>query len=606
MLFLGTKKYPNENEYTSFLSANGGSSNAATYADNTKYYFEVMPDKLSDALDRFAHFFIDPLFTETATDREINAVDSEHEKNLTTDVWRIRQVNKELADPKHPYYKFGTGSKQTLSVIPKENGIDVRSELFKFHEEWYSANIMCLAVLGKESLDELEGMIIEKFSPIANKSVKAEVYDSKPYLNERLGTLTSVVPVKDIRSLTISFQVEDLDKYYKSGPEHYVSHLIGHEGEGSILSELKKRGLSNNLMGGYSTSARGWGFFEISVDLTEEGFENMNEVVKIIFQYVNMMKKSGAKKWIFDEYCQISKMMFRFKDKENPLSLVSGLVHAMQVYPIEEVLSAPYLVTEWRPDLVQNLLDNLFPENARIIIVGKKIENSANLTEKWYGTPYKHDKIQNSMMKEWSNCGTNDALALPKPNPFIATKFEILKYEGGDKIPSIIFDSPLIRVWHLQDNEFLKPKACINIDLSSPIVYSDPINCNLTHLFVQLLKDQLNEYLYDAELAGLRFAVSNTTYGISIAISGYNEKQPVLLEKVLQSLFNFKIDPQRFNIIKENYIRGLNNFKAEQPYSHAIYYLALLLTEVSWTKNELLEATECKYLNHEFKLLNYF
>ncbi|XP_063697164.1 insulin-degrading enzyme [Culicoides brevitarsis] len=592
MLFLGTKKYPDENEYTSFLAANGGTSNAATYADMTKYYFEVVPDKLDDALDRFAHFFIDPLFTETATEREINAVDSEHEKNLTTDVWRIRQVNKELADPKHPYYKFGTGNKQTLCLTPKEQGIDVRKELFKFHEKWYSSNIMSLAILGKESLDELEDMVVQKFSPIMNKNIDHEVYDPKPYLNDRLGTLTSVVPIKDIRTLTISFQMPDLDKYYKSGPDHYVAHLIGHEGAGSILSELKKRGLSNNLMGGYSTSARGWGFFEITVDLTEKGYEKTDEIIKIIFQYINMLKKEGSQKWIFDEYCQISQMLFRFKDKENPLALVSGLVHAMQVYPLEEVLSAPYLVNQWRPELVEDLLSNMFPENARFILVGKKVADTANLTEKWYGTAYKHEKIANNKMREWTNCGTSEALKLPKPNPFIPTDFELLKYEGTSKFPSIIFDSPYIRVWHLQDNEFLKPKSCINIDLASPIVYSDPSNCNLTHLFVQLLRDDLNEYLYDAELAGLKFAVSNTTYGISIGISGYSEKQGILLEKVLENLFNFKIDPQRFEIIKEKYIRGLKNFKAEQPYSHAIYYLALMLTEVSWTKTELLEATE--------------
>lgn len=82
MLFLGTEKYPNENAYSSFLSENGGTSNAATYPDCTKYYFDIVPDKLEDALDRFSQFFISPLFTESATLREINAVNSEHEKNL--------------------------------------------------------------------------------------------------------------------------------------------------------------------------------------------------------------------------------------------------------------------------------------------------------------------------------------------------------------------------------------------------------------------------------------------------------------------------------------------------------------------------------------------
>lgn len=58
---------------------------------------------------RFAQFFIAPLFTEGATEREINAVNSEHEKNIPSDVWRLDQLDKHLCDPDHPYNTFGTG-----------------------------------------------------------------------------------------------------------------------------------------------------------------------------------------------------------------------------------------------------------------------------------------------------------------------------------------------------------------------------------------------------------------------------------------------------------------------------------------------------------------
>lgn len=51
--------------------------------------------------------------------REINAVHSEHEKNLMADAWRIRQCGKSLANPEHPFSKFGTGNKETLLEIPK-------------------------------------------------------------------------------------------------------------------------------------------------------------------------------------------------------------------------------------------------------------------------------------------------------------------------------------------------------------------------------------------------------------------------------------------------------------------------------------------------------
>lgn len=87
LLFMGTKKFPQENEYQQYLSTNNGMSNAYTAMTSTNYYFDVAPDALEGALDRFSGFFIEPLFNEDCTEREIKAVDSEHKKNLQNDMW---------------------------------------------------------------------------------------------------------------------------------------------------------------------------------------------------------------------------------------------------------------------------------------------------------------------------------------------------------------------------------------------------------------------------------------------------------------------------------------------------------------------------------------
>jgi insulysin len=84
---MGTKKYPSENAYQQYLSSNNGMSNAYTAMTSTNYYFDVAPDALEGALDRFSGFFIEPLFNEDCTEREIKAVDSEHKKNLQNDMW---------------------------------------------------------------------------------------------------------------------------------------------------------------------------------------------------------------------------------------------------------------------------------------------------------------------------------------------------------------------------------------------------------------------------------------------------------------------------------------------------------------------------------------
>ena len=53
----------------------------------------------------------------------------------------------------------------------------------------------------------------------------------------------------------------------------------------------------------------------------------------------------------------------------------------------------------------------------------------------------------------------------------------------------------------------------------SPYAYMDPLSANLTFMFVTLFKDALNEYTYDAELAGLGYSLHNTIYGLSVGIT---------------------------------------------------------------------------------------
>jgi len=81
MLFLGTETYPNVEEYRAYLSKNGGTQNASTSMLETTYYFNCSNEALEGALDRFSKFFISPLFDEKYVQKEMNAVDSEHEKN---------------------------------------------------------------------------------------------------------------------------------------------------------------------------------------------------------------------------------------------------------------------------------------------------------------------------------------------------------------------------------------------------------------------------------------------------------------------------------------------------------------------------------------------
>ena len=137
MLFLGTQKYPEEDAYSNFLSTHGGYDNAFTSTQETNYHFSVQADYLEQALDRFAQFFIAPLFSPGAVSKESHAVNAEHEKNLQSDGWRLWQLLKHVSNPSHPFSRFATGNLETL------NNSNILKYLHNYYNSHYSANQVC-------------------------------------------------------------------------------------------------------------------------------------------------------------------------------------------------------------------------------------------------------------------------------------------------------------------------------------------------------------------------------------------------------------------------------------------------------------------------------
>lgn len=116
------------------------------------------------------------------------------------------------------------------------------------------------------------------------------------------------------------------------------------------------------------------------------------------------------------------------------------------------------------------------------------------------------------------NLEPENALILPGENAFIPTNFEMNKKEVETPAtkPDIVENSPLLRLWHKKDDTFWVPRANVWILLRSPLAYATPSNCVKTRLYADLLKDSLNEYAYDAEVAGLAYTIENQLEGMLV------------------------------------------------------------------------------------------
>lgn len=588
MLFFASAKYPIEDSYNKFLTEHGGHSNAYTSSEHTNYHFDVNPDHIEEALDRFAQFFICPLMSADATSREINAVDSENKKNLTVDTWRFHQLLKHNSFKGHPYSKFATGNMETLDIRPKSRGIDTREELLKFYERQYSSNLMCLVVYGKESLESLQNLVEVKFSAVNNTKKRPPHFLGQPCHPDNMQILVKAVPVKENHSLVLSWPITPEILCYKECPSLYLSHLIGHEADGSLFALLKSLGFATSLSAGESDSSLEYAFFRVSLELTDLGQCHVQDVIKLTFQYIKILHE-GAAEWIFQEVKTVRELNFHFRDKTAPLSYVTYLASNMQLYPPEDWLVGSSLPSNFNADRIMTVVKMLTPENVRILWASKEFEGKTSDIEPWYGTPFCVEKLSESLLKQCRTASTDTRLYLPSPNLFLPTDLSIKVPKESAGHPYLLQKSSLSRLWYKPDFTFQTPKACIRIHFNSPESNCSPEAKILTHIFLKLLVDYLNEYAYYAEVAGLDYNLHQTKSGFEVSVSGFNDKIPILVEKIIEKVTDFQVKEDRFLVMKEKVQKDHLNFQFRQPYEQALYYCSLLLEDKTWDINSCLE-----------------
>lgn len=597
LLFMGTEKYPEENEYSSYLSKHSGHSNAYTAPEHTNYYFEVGSDHLEGALDRFSQFFISPLFSKSCQDREIKAVDSENKKNLQSDLRRLHQLEKETSNKSHPFNGFSTGNYRTLHTDPTERGLNVREILIDFYKKHYSANIMSLVVLGKEDLDTLSSWSAEMFSAIKNNGFNRPYYGGEViYKQENLNKLLRAEPVMDSHKIELSFMVpDDQETSWESKPSSYYSHLLGHESDGSILYFLKLKGWVNELSAGGYKACQGSSLFSLELDLTVEGLDNWKKVVVHIFQYLNLVLTDEPKYWIWKELSEMSAINFKFKQKQRAADTVSRISNSLYKFwdnlyiPPQYILSSSILRT-FDAKKIKEYGSYLAPDNFRILLVSQNLDG-LNLEEKWYGTKYSYSDLSEQFKDEIQNAGFNPNFHLPHPNEFIPSTFDITKQKSESplKHPFLIKDTNKLQVWFKQDDQFEVPKAVVELLIHLP---SSNESCR-TALFSTLLADLIDDFLveisYYANLVGLHFKINQWRDGLCINVSGYNDKLPVFLSDVLQKIISFDPSEERLEIMKVKLRQSLNNFFYEPPYYQVGTHLLTLVNEKTYTSQQKLD-----------------
>ncbi|KAJ2074165.1 metalloprotease, partial [Coemansia sp. S142-1] len=234
---------------------------------------------------------------------------------------------------------------------------------------------MKLVVCGNHPLDQLVEWTVSKFSDVKSRGDSVQRSLGHPRSAEFLGKVIHIETVNDVHEIDISFPVPDVKAMYRSDPFDHISHFLGYKGEGSIIAYLKQQGWATSLSVGADT-AYNYGFYEftVSVSATPEGLEHYEDILRVVFAYVQMLLSSGPQEWVQQEMASMKKIDFDNRTKSRALVVALGythLIHNEYVAP-EHVLSKECAYEKFNYDDILHCLSFINPDNFRVFLCAAK------------------------------------------------------------------------------------------------------------------------------------------------------------------------------------------------------------------------------------------
>ena len=597
VIFLGTKKFPNASEFDNFLNYNNGYSNANTSLDHTNYHFCINNEQLEKGLEMFSEFFIEPLFKEEFINRELNAIESEFKLGYRNDNNRIQNLFLIEGYKNSNFNTFITGNLETLQKK------EIRDKVIEFYNTKYDPKIMSLCLFSNKGIDELKNIVIKYFSRIKKndnfyKSQKTILYDKN-----NMGYLYKIIPIKDISYIQFAWIInKSYNSYYKSEPYLYVVSVLGHESKYSLTSYLKKKHYINALFSSYAVTDDFFTKITLQIKLTDEGYNNINEIIQIILSYVNFLQKEEIHKDFFEETKKFCDINFFFVEKKEPIELCEGIANLLTFMKPNYEIFIKKKIEEYRPDLIKEILDSLTTENLNIYLLSFRFKDNNNEeqtkfnVEKIYGTEYIKEKMDFSSFNIDIKSINNLDLSYPEINPFLPNNLKMIDLNKENinmddyLFPKKIYDNDKI-IWYKPIIKYNIPKVFISceayissldIDDSTYIAYSD--------IFLSLIEKELSEFLYLGEISSNNISFNFSFSSVSIDIYGYTDSiENYIIEyfNKLSEIIDFqKIEEifNKLNTILEIMIQKINNIYMGNTREQTELYLKRIIREINAMK----------------------
>jgi insulysin len=588
MLFMGSKKYPDENGFWKKISNSGGTANAYTKEDRTVYMFSSNHDSFKEILDIYAQFFIEPLFKENAVKRELLAVNQEYEKNIDSDAWRAHMVLKMTSRADHPFCKFSTGSSETLGKIEL-------STLRTWFRKNYSAHKMHLVIYSNQDLETSLKMVLNSFSPIPMILSAPREVPTKLLSEGQKGHIFYIEPLQESRNLRMIWQMPaDIANDLNSKVPDLIAYALAYKGENSLYETLRKEGLAEDLSSDAHLFAKDTMLLTLEVQLTKKGVQAVSHIIKETFKTIHALKARGIPPHLFHESRRMQEINYAWQSRSNSFSYVTDLADSMVDEPLDTFPQKVITLSRFQPNAIQTALSSMTAESAVFFVIAPPALTKQEPTqrEEWLGALYSTTKIEEDRLQEWNSLKPNASAHTIAPNKFIPEKLNLLTKvkESEEFEPSLLSDEAMGRCYFLKDRFYLVPEVAITMSVRSPLINNKPQNIALLDLYTLHLMNKLSPQISCAKRGGLHVSFSQEKLRFVIQVGGFDEKADVFMATIFESMKKEAPSKAEFMQYKDELLNLYDSQEKSLAFIQARAILQSVLFNDSQTGKDLYEA----------------
>jgi insulysin len=568
MLFMGTQAYPDEAEYSSFIQSHGGAMNAYTASDKTVYSFSINPSDFQGALDRFSHFFIDPLFSTNSLSRELHNVDQEHAKNVENDGSRVYMVYKQTSNPDHPNHAFSTGNADTLCGIPSD-------VMRQFYLNYYASDRMHLVIMDTAPLDTLIDSVQQKFSKVPESKTARQLPTAPLFSTAQKGALLSIRPLKQTKNLSLTWELDPLfvqDPLDKTA--EFLSYLISSEAQGALAASLKAQGYIQNLTSSKDTFSRTQGLFSIDLDLTDLGAEHKDRVINICFNYLKYLQNTLNDNLIYDQWASIIKTRYQYQDRQDVFEQVTDFAGDLIDQPLASFPQEGLIPTHFDLAKFHQLLSSLTPSSCLYILLDQN--GTHEKTEPWTGAQYALKPYSEESLNQFNLVDTSLKFAPLELNPYAPTTFNLLSNNDCSDFYEVLDKTQSLSLLYKPTNLYGIPEYCVKLKLTPITSMSKQDLSVFMSLFVQGFNKTMMYDLDAASYCGLRARLSGSEGAFWFTLEGFNDKALTLFTKIVTTIKSFQLSEQDFALIKKNTQEALSNTSKELSFKQGLLRVSAL------------------------------